>query len=258
MKGAARALFLGCPLDLIAPREVLERAAMALKGRTRLRIEGLNVAKLVEARGNPALMAALREAEVVHMDGAGISFGLKALGIAPPERRAGIDLMVELCGLAAALDQSVYLLGARSEIVRAAARRLAEKEPGLKIAGIRDGYFSEYEEQDIVEAIRESGAGILFIGISSPKKEHFLRKHWRHLGVSVGMGVGGSFDVISGTLRRAPVWMQRHGLEWLFRLGQEPVRLFRRYALTNLCFLGLLIRARISKSLPLGFSRHDN
>ncbi|WP_049794766.1 WecB/TagA/CpsF family glycosyltransferase [Methylomonas methanica] len=231
---------------------------MALKGRTRLRIEGLNVAKLVDARGNPALMAALREAEVVHMDGAGISFGLKVLGIAPPERRAGIDLMAELCGLAAGLDRSVYLLGARPEIVRAAARRLAEIEPGLKVAGIRDGYFSEYEEQDIVEAIRGSGAGILFIGISSPKKEHFLQAHWQHLGVSVGMGVGGSFDVVSGRLRRAPVWMQRYGLEWLFRLGQEPGRLFRRYAFTNLCFLGLLIRARMSKSLPRGFGRHEN
>lgn len=252
-----RVSFLECPLDLVAPKEILEHAAMALKGRARLRIEGLNVAKLVEARGDPALMAALREAEVVHVDGAGISLGLKILGIAPPERRAGIDLMVELCGLAAALDQSVYLLGARSEIVRAAARRLTENMPGLKIAGIRDGYFSEYEEEDIAEAIRGSGAGILFIGISSPKKEHFLRKHWRHLGVSVGMGVGGSFDVISGTLRRAPVWMQRHGLEWLFRLRQEPVRLFRRYARTNLCFLGLLIRAWVSKCLPSGFSRHD-
>ena len=110
---SGRIVFLGCPLDMIAPGEMLARAAKALGGRGRLRIEGLNVAKLVEARGDPALMAALREAEMVHVDGAGISLGLKALGMAAPERRAGIDLMGDLCQLAAAMDSGVYLLGAR-------------------------------------------------------------------------------------------------------------------------------------------------
>jgi N-acetylglucosaminyldiphosphoundecaprenol N-acetyl-beta-D-mannosaminyltransferase len=248
---SGRITFLGCPLDMIAPGEILARAAKALGGRGRLRIEGLNVAKLVEARGDPALMAALREAEMVHVDGAGISLGLKALGMAPPERRAGIDLMGDLCGLAAAMDSGVYLLGARPEVVRAAARRLADSTPGLKIVGIRDGYFSAAQEADVVRDIRRSGAGILFIGISSPKKERFLRTHWQQLGVAVGMGVGGSFDVVSGALRRAPNWMQRHGLEWLFRLKQEPARLFARYARTNFCFLWLLVRARMGAKQEL-------
>lgn len=242
---SGRIVFLGCPLDMIAPGEMLARAAKALGGRGRLRIEGLNVAKLVEARGDPALMAALREAEMVHVDGAGISLGLKALGMAAPERRAGIDLMGDLCGLAAAMDSGVYLLGARPEVVRAAARRLADSTPGLKIAGIRDGYFTAAQEADVVRDIRRSGAGILFIGISSPRKERFLRAHWQQLGVAVGMGVGGSFDVVSGALRRAPNWMRRHGLEWLFRLKQEPARLCARYARTNFCFLWLLVRARV-------------
>lgn len=238
-----RLAFLGCPLDMIAPSKILQRAAKALSGQARLRIEGLNVAKLVEARSDSVLMAALREAEMVHVDGAGISLGLKALGMAAPERRAGIDLMGDLCELAAAMDQGVYLLGAEPEIVKAAAQRLVDRVPGLKIAGIRDGYFAEAQEADVVQGIRSSGAGILFIGICSPKKERFLKEHWDGLGVSVGMGVGGSFDVVSGALRRAPNWMQRHGLEWLFRLKQEPARLFARYARTNLCFLWLLVHA---------------
>ncbi|CAD6875535.1 WecB/TagA/CpsF family glycosyltransferase [Methylomonas fluvii] len=240
-----RIAFLGCPLHLITPAEVLEQAAKALRGRGRLRIEGLNVAKLVEARGDPALMAALREAELVHVDGAGISLGLNVLGMAAPERRAGIDLMGDLCGLAAVMDSGVYLLGARLEVVQAAAQRLADSTPGLKIAGIRDGYFAAAQEAEVVQDIQRSGAGVLFIGISSPKKERFLQAHWHQLGVAVGMGVGGSFDVVSGVLRRAPLWMQRYGLEWLYRLKQEPVRLFERYARTNFYFLCLLVRARL-------------
>lgn len=240
-----RVTFLGCPLDMVAPAGILDRAGMALRGQGRLRIEGLNVAKLVEARGDTALMAALQEAELVHVDGAGILLGLKVLSVQPPERRAGIDLMMDLCRLAAAQGKSVYLLGARPEVVRKAAHKLADAVPGLSIAGVQDGYFSEEEETRIVDAIRQSGAGLLFIGISSPKKERFLQAHWARLGVPLGMGVGGSFDVISGELRRAPVWMQRNGLEWLFRLWQEPGRLFGRYMRTNLCFLWLLAQARL-------------
>ncbi|WP_446811170.1 WecB/TagA/CpsF family glycosyltransferase [Methylomonas sp. 2BW1-5-20] len=259
MMGWERATFLDCPLDLIDSGEILALAAKALGGETRLRIEGLNVAKLVEARGDPLLMAALREAELVHLDGAGISLGFKALGAVPPQRRAGIDLMVDLCGLAAAMNSSVYLLGAKPEIVRAAAQRLVDRVPGLKIAGVRDGYFTEAQEADVVRGIRQSGAGILFIGISSPKKERFLQEYWGPLDVSVGMGVGGSFDVVSGALRRAPGWMQRYGFEWLFRLIQEPTRLFECYARTNFCFLCLLIRARLgaNKGLSTDFGNSD-
>lgn len=251
--------FLGCPLDLTPPSTIMERAHRAMLGDGRLRIEGLNVAKLVQARSDTLLMGALCDAELVHVDGAGISLGLKAMGMPTPERRAGIDLMVDLCRQAAAMGQSVYLLGARPDIVQAAAKNLQVAVPDLAIAGTRDGYFNEADEEEIVETIRASGAGLLFIGISSPKKELFLRSHWERLDVSLGMGVGGSFDVISGSLRRAPLWMQQNGLEWLYRWWQEPVRLFGRYASTNLIFLWLLARARLtgrSGAMP-GTSRHE-
>lgn len=242
---AGRLAFFGCPLDLLSHAEILGRAEHAFGGHGRLRIEGLNVAKLIDARSDPSLLAALCDAELVHVDGAGVQIGLRMLGIAPPPRRAGIDLMADLCRLAALRHRSVYLLGAREEVVQAAARRLAAGIPGLRIAGARNGYFTEGEEPEVADAIRRSGADLLFVGISSPKKERFMQAHWGQLGVALGMGVGGSFDVVSGVVRRAPRWMQQCGLEWAYRMAQEPGRLARRYVRTNLGFLWLLACARL-------------
>lgn len=236
--------YLGCPLDLVTEQALIEDAKNALNGQHRLRLEGLNVAKLVEARTTPFLMRALQEAERVHIDGAGISIGLKLLAIPAPPRCAGIDLMLKLCTLAAETGASIYLLGARKEIAELVAQRLVAQNPKLHIAGVRDGYYEASEEPEVIEAIRASGADMLFVGISSPKKELLLQKHWPHLGVKIGMGVGGSFDVISGSLKRAPYWMQALGMEWCFRLFQEPRRLMWRYIKTNTCYFFLLMHAR--------------
>lgn len=244
MTGGCRIDFLGCPLDLVDHQDILTLAAEALGGGQRLRIEGLNVAKLVDARADPALMAALNEAELVHVDGAGINLGLALGGHRRPVRRPGIDLMVDLCRLAAEAGRGIYLLGARPGVAETVARRLQASVPGLSVTGVGDGYFSDDQAPVVVEAIRGSGAGVLFIGISSPRKELFLSRYWDNLGVDLAMGVGGSFDVLAGRLRRAPPWMQRMGLEWLFRLLQEPGRLTGRYARTNLAYLALLAGLR--------------
>jgi len=238
-----RMSFLGCPLDLSGGEEILRRieGAASLAG-PRLRIEGLNVAKLVDARKDMDLMAALREAEIVHVDGQGVALGLAALGI-KAERCAGIDLMQQICQRASMLGHSIYLLGAREEIVAAVVERLNATLPALAIAGWRDGYFTEDEEPAVADAIAASGAAILFIGISSPKKELFLRRNWERLAVPVAMGVGGSFEVVSGRLPRAPRLMQRSGLEWLFRLCLEPRRLAGRYLRTNAVYAWLLAGA---------------
>ncbi|KAB7768830.1 WecB/TagA/CpsF family glycosyltransferase [Xanthomonas maliensis] len=238
----------GCPLDLVTPAQILQRAQEAADGDAApLRIEGLNVAKLIDARAQPALQQALQQAEVVHIDGAGISVGLRWVQQDPPPRRAGIDLMQDMCGQAARSGAGVYLLGARPAVVAAAAERLRAAWPGLQIVGARDGYFGDAQIPAVVAEIARSGARYLFIGISSPKKEVFLEAHWQALGVPVAMGVGGSFDVLSGMLPRAPRVMQRLGMEWLFRLLLEPRRLAWRYVRTNTLFLLLLLRARTSR-----------
>lgn len=242
-----RLRFLGCPLDLLTPAQLLQRAQAAADGGVPLRIEGLNVAKLIDARTQPLLREALDAAELVHIDGGGISVGLRWLGVEPPLRRAGIDLMQDLCAQAAQSGAGIYLLGARPAVVAATAERLRAAWPGLRIVGARDGYFGEAEAPQVVAAIRGSGARYLFIGISSPKKELFLQQHWDALGVALAMGVGGSFDVLSGMLPRAPRFMQRLGMEWLFRLALEPRRLAGRYLRTNFRFLLLLLRARLSR-----------
>lgn len=242
-----RIRFFDCPLDLVSPTQLLQRAQEAAHGGDPVRIEGLNVAKLIDARAQGLLRDALDEAELVHIDGSGISAGLRWLGVDPPARRAGIDLMQDLCGQAAQSGTGVYLLGARPAIVLAAAQRLRDMFPGLHIAGTSDGYFRDDEVTQVVAAIRNSGARYLFVGISSPKKELFLQRHWYELGVALAMGVGGSFDVVSGMLPRAPLLIQRFGMEWMFRLWLEPRRLFARYLRTNCAYLLLLLRARMSR-----------
>ncbi len=240
-----RIRLLDCPVDLLSPQELLADIEQALRSNASIRLEGLNVAKLVDARRTPSLMQALEEAERVHIDGAGIYLGLKWLTPCVPPRRAGIDLLGDLCALAARLDVPIFLLGAKAHVVDTTAQRLIERYPGLRIAGVHHGYFKAEEEADIAQAIRASGAKLLFIGISSPKKEHFLHHHWEQLGVNLGMGVGGSFDVLSGQLPRAPRWVQRIGMEWCFRMLLEPRRLAWRYLSTNYLYAGLLLAAKI-------------
>ena len=241
MTSSSRVRFLGCPLDLLGHAQLRQQLIEAMAGGERVRVEGLNVAKLIDARKDMALRRALEAAEIVHVDGYGVSLGLSWLGFPDAPRWAGIDLMQELCAEAARTGVGIYLLGARPDIVRETARMLQTRWPDLVIAGARDGYFDETEESAVVDAIVQSGARLLFIGISSPKKELFLERCWARLPVAVAMGVGGSFDVLSGRLPRAPRWMRRAGMEWLFRLLLEPRRLGWRYVRTNAVYLVLLL-----------------
>lgn len=242
--------FFGCPLDPLSREEILTRAQRALHEKTLLVIEGLNVAKLVQARRDAALMQALNEADIVHVDGAGIALGAKLLGHHLPPRRAGIDLMADLLELCAAQNVSVFLLGATADIVTRAAQAFTKQFPTLMIAGTRDGYFTDTDAASVAEAIRSSGAGLLLVGISSPKKEVFLQRYKHQLGVQLAMGVGGAFDVAAGIISRAPRWMQHCGLEWLFRLINEPRRLAWRYVDTNFTYGYLLLTALFRRGAP--------
>jgi N-acetylglucosaminyldiphosphoundecaprenol N-acetyl-beta-D-mannosaminyltransferase len=173
------------------------------------------------------------------------------LGRRVPERLAGIDVMEALVEQAASRGWRVYLLGAKPDILETAIAELVERHPELTIAGSHHGYFRADEEEAIVREVRNARADIVFVAFGSPEKELFLDRHRTELGVRFAMGVGGAFDVIAGTRKRAPRALQRIGLEWAFRLAQEPRRLGRRYFSTNRQFLVLVAREFLALRLPL-------
>lgn len=211
----------------------------------------INAAKVVEFHDDEALRNAIDEAHLLTADGQAVAWAARLLGQPVPERVAGIDLMKALLTHAAQREYSVYLLGAKQEIVRECVAKAQALYPSLRIAGYRNGYFERHEEADLVDAIRATKPDILFLGFGTPAKEYFMHRHYRALGVPFVMGVGGAFDVFAGRLARAPRWMQRSGLEWAFRLGQDPRRMWKRYLIGNPRFVWLIVRelfARRSKS----------
>ena len=201
----------------------------------------VNAAKVVNLRSDPALRDSLLECDMVLADGQSVVWAGRLLGASLPERVAGIDLFESLLQLADRDSRSIYLLGARPEVVKTLAERITQDYPHLVIAGYRDGYFGDDEAGEIAAEIKASEADMLFLGMVSPKKEIFLGTYGHDLGVSVLHGVGGSFDVLAGVTQRAPESWQRVGMEWAYRLKQEPRRLWKRYVRTNTRFLAQVV-----------------
>jgi N-acetylglucosaminyldiphosphoundecaprenol N-acetyl-beta-D-mannosaminyltransferase len=179
---------------------------------------------------------------LITADGQSVVWASRLLGDPLPCRVAGIDLMHRLIDLAEERRYRVFVLGARQEVLDTAIARLRHQHPGLIVAGYRHGYFGEDEGGAIAEEVAHAEPDILFVAMSSPRKEYWLARHGGELGVPLVMGVGGAIDVVANVTRRAPVLLQRLGLEWLFRLLQEPRRMYRRYLVTNARFLLQLAR----------------
>lgn len=241
----------GLRIDALTREQVLVEARSALDSGERLLIGVVNAAKVVKLRSDALLRDSILACDLVLADGQSVVWASRILGRPLPERVAGIDLFEDLLGLAEREHRSVYLLGATDEVLRSLRTNLGLRWPGLRIAGCRDGYFADAEAARIAADIAASGADMLFLGITSPKKEIFLRTHGAALGVPIMHGVGGSFDVLAGVTRRAPLRWQRYGLEWAYRVWQEPRRLWKRYLTTNLQFLSLLARERLRRSPQL-------
>ncbi len=199
----------------------------------------MNAAKLVALRGDPRLRAIVEECEVVSADGQPVVWASKLLGDPLPERVNGTDLMHRLFAESERRGYGVFVLGAKQEVLDQAVANLRAAHPALRIAGARNGWFPDSESAAVAAEIAAAKPDILFVAISSPRKEIFLAEHGRTLGVPLIMGVGGSIDIVAGVTRRAPRWMRSAGLEWLFRLAQEPRRLGRRYVVTNAQFIGI-------------------
>jgi len=206
----------------------------------------VNVAKLVHMQKDKALLESVRACDIINIDGMGVVWGARMLGTPVEERVAGVDLFERLLSMAAANSLPVFLLGATQAVVELTAKIANERHSDLRIAGFHHGYFWDDEER-VVDLIRQSGARLLFVAITSPKKETFIHRWRDRLGVDFVMGVGGTFDVVAGKVKRAPRWMQASGLEWLFRVIQEPRRMWKRYLLTNLQFALMLARASVTR-----------
>jgi len=243
-----RADFLGVPIDLLTHEETVNRAVDAMLTRKMTHHVAMNVAKLVKAQRDPELRRDVAESHIVGVDGMGIVWGARALGIKVPERVAGVDLMESLLGICAAHDFRPYFLGARQHVLQKALINALHRWPGIRFAGYRDGYFSREDEPLIVEEIRASHADCLFIAMPTPQKERFLHQYRDVLGVPFIMGVGGALDVLAGYVKRAPRGVQSSGLEWLYRSCQEPRRMWWRYASTNAMYAAMLGKELVARA----------
>ncbi len=240
--GGGRVDVMGCKIDRVDLAQAVAFCEAAITSRGFAQHMSVNVAKLVAMRGDEELREATARCELVTADGQPVVWASRLLGDALPVRVAGIDLMQALLARAVLRGYRVYILGGRREVLERAVQHICAEYAGVSVVGYRDGYYGDAEEAGVAAAIALAQADILFVAMSSPRKEYFLARHGRSLGVPFVMGVGGAIDVLAGVTRRAPVVMQRGGLEWLFRFAQEPRRLGPRYISTNTRFVALLSR----------------
>jgi N-acetylglucosaminyldiphosphoundecaprenol N-acetyl-beta-D-mannosaminyltransferase len=238
--------FFGAYVDPLTMEETLQCVDRTIQGRIVTQHVVINVAKLVMMQKDEKLREIVNTCPLINADGQGIVWGANLLGYKIPERVAGIDLFTNIVERAAAKGYRLYFLGAKKEVVEKLVRIFKAKYPTLQVAGYRDGYFKESEEPVIAEEIHASKADVLFVAMSSPKKEFFLKTYSRKMNVPFIMGVGGSFDVVTDQVKRAPLWMQKVGLEWFYRFLCEPQRMWRRYLLSNTIYFGMILKALIT------------
>lgn len=235
--------FLGSPMHSATMVETVDFIADRIEKKEFLQHVVVNVAKLVNMQKDAELAESVKACDLINIDGMGVVIGARFMGHDIPERVAGVDLFHNLLDMSAAKDFPVFLLGAEEAIVTKTAEKVKELHKGINVVGYHHGYFWD-DEEAVVEQIKASGARLLFVAITSPKKENFINKWQDQLGVDFVMGVGGTFDVVAGKVKRAPVWMQNYGLEWFYRVMQEPGRMWKRYAETNSKFAWLLLKEK--------------
>lgn len=242
-----RVQILNATFDPLTLTQTVGATFQMLEARQRGWLATVNVSILMMMRSDKCLQGFVDRAALVVADGQPLVWCSRWLGQRLPERVTGVDLVDVICERAAAEGKRVFLLGARPATVEKLAGALAAKHVNLQI-DFADGYFGRDEAAARVALIHASRADILFVGMGVPLQEYFLAEHWDRLGVGVAIAVGGSFEVLAGQRARAPRWVQNVGLEWLFRLAQEPRRLFARYFVTNTQFVYLLFDALLRKS----------
>jgi N-acetylglucosaminyldiphosphoundecaprenol N-acetyl-beta-D-mannosaminyltransferase len=237
-----RVTLLGLPVDILSFDETVQRIIRDIIAGRRCQHVALNVAKLINARTDADLDNDIRASDIIGIDGMGIVYALRVLGHHVPERVAGVDLFESLMGECEARGFRPFLLGATPEVLALAEKSLLQRYPNLVFAGRHHGYFTPEWDAVVCDLIRGSDAHCLFIAMPTPRKERFMQRYRDSLNVPFVMGVGGTLDVVAGHVHRAPKVLQHTGLEWTYRMIQEPRRLAGRYLRTNLIFAGLLLR----------------
>jgi len=227
----------GIRLINLSMDNLLDAIVSAIDSRARTRIAFVNPDCVNIAVRDAAYRRTLDRFEWVCADGIGMKIAGSLLGQPVRQNLNGTDLFPRLCAALSASGHSLYLLGARPGVAEAAAQWALARYPGLKIAGTRSGYFSSMEADEVPAKIRASGADVLLVAMGAPRQEIWLERNLEASGAIVGMGVGGLFDFYSGRIPRAPLWLREIGGEWVYRLMQEPGRMWRRYLVGNWIFL---------------------
>jgi len=217
--------------------ETVQEVEKIIKSRIPTQHVVINALKVNLMNDDPKEKEIVNACPLINADGASILWAAKQLDVPVPERVTGVDLFLKLIEVSAEKGYKVYLFGAKENVVKKTEAVLKEKYPTLQIVGRRNGYFTEADEPKIVEDMKNSGADMMFVAFSSPKKEYWINKYLKELNIPFVMGVGGSFDIVAGQTKRAPKWMQDHGLEWFYRFIQEPRRMFKRYIIGNAKFI---------------------
>jgi N-acetylglucosaminyldiphosphoundecaprenol N-acetyl-beta-D-mannosaminyltransferase len=244
---SGRVLVAGVYVDNLSEDEALARIDELIASGGSHYMTVVNAAKVVAARSDTRLRERLDKAAIVTADGMSVVWASRLLGKPLKQRVTGIDLFERLVGHAARRGLSVYFLGARDASVQGVVSHFTSRFADLRVAGYRNGYFDTSESEKVADAVRRSSADLLFVAMGSPAQENWIERHLEATGARFALGVGGSFDHLSGLQRRAPAWMQRAGLEWLHRLAREPRRLWRRYLIGNTLFVWLVAKQMISR-----------
>lgn len=207
----------------------------------------INALKINLMEADPKLAEIVNACPLINADGASVVWAAKRLGIPLKERVTGCDMFQNLVRVAAEKGYKIFLFGAKEEVVTKVKSIYEKQYPGIQIVGYRNGYFTEKDEPEIVKQMHDSGADMMFVAFSSPKKEYWVNKYLNEIGIPFVMGVGGSFDIVAGVTERAPKWFQEHDLEWFYRFIQEPKRMWKRYIIGNTKFVALTYKYKLAK-----------
>lgn len=228
---------LDIPVDTVTMTDALNYVQYSVEENHLHRyVLAINPEKVMTLRNDEKLLSAFRKASLLIPDGIGVVMAMKLLFQKNVERVAGADLMQNICALAAKKNYGIFLYGSKEEVNKAAAVKLMERYPGIRIMGRSHGYVSENDMTNLVRKINESGADILFVALGSPMQENWIKKHLPKLNIKICQGIGGTLDTIAGNVKRAPVAFQKAGLEWFYRLLADPKRIRRQMLLPKFAF----------------------